>query len=269
MNRKYARPEVKQVTRQWVRENCKNVTDRDKELLKVIEKHRILRRDHIEILFPEFPSSDYLNKRLAILYKMHMIDRTYPQVGLGEGSSKQHVCLDRAGMILLDNETYNKPIRPDKSLPLGWEHIVTLNDYKCRITQFFKKIGGKVLYCELEQTCRFSGKKLIADIILIVQHNKKGHSFIIEVDLGTENLPFLKKKIDSYRDYYLTKTWVGEPWARVFKTPVFPRVLLMTENGRVGRINSLREYTKDSGGIRFLVDQHNNLEKIFHSITKG
>ncbi len=31
-NSKYHRPEVKQVSKQWVRENCKNVTERDKGL---------------------------------------------------------------------------------------------------------------------------------------------------------------------------------------------------------------------------------------------
>ncbi len=47
--------------------------------------------------------------------------------------------------------------------------------------------------------------------------------YFVEVDLGTEDLPYVKK-IDSYVKYYASKAWIKEKWAGL-GSPVFPRVL--------------------------------------------
>lgn len=272
MNRKYERPEIKQVTKQWVRENCTNVTERDMGLLELLADRRILRRDQIQQLYPHFSSSDFLNKRLNILFKKHLIDKIYPTVGLGKGSAKQHICLDRAGMILLDKEGYTKPIRTDKdgnrSLPLGWEHTIMLNEYECQIRDFFNEPHSEIKYYYSETGVHFGDTRLIPDIFFLVKHKGKGYAFFVEVDLGTEDIPYVKKKFDTYVNYYASKRWVGDEWARLFKTPVFPRVLFFTENGRSKRVNTLREYSKDLS-VRFFVEEHNNLFKTLYSITEG
>ena len=98
---KYNRPEIKQVTKQWVSENVKNINERDIGLLKLIyeNKRRLLRRDQIQRLYPVFESISVLNRRIRKLYELYVLDRFYPKVGTGEGSSQQHICLDRAGLI--------------------------------------------------------------------------------------------------------------------------------------------------------------------------
>jgi hypothetical protein len=272
VNRRYERPEVKQITKQWVKENCYNITDRDMGLLRLLADRRLLRRDQIERLYREFPSTDYLNKRLNILYRKHVIDKIYPPVGLGKGSSKQHICLDRAGVILLGIEKYNKPIKVDKdgnrSLPLGWEHIVMLNEYECRIREFFNGVQDEVLMYNVEEPLYYNDTKIIPDIFCLIKHNGKGYLFFIEVDLGTEDIPYVKKKIDSYVDYYTSRAWLQQKWSRVFKIPTFPRVLIFTENNRPKRVNTLREYTKEMS-VRFHIDEHDNLFKVLNNITKG
>jgi len=271
MNNRYNRPEVKQVTKQWVKENCKNVTERDLELLKVIHQHRILRRDQIQRLYPRFPSTDFLNKRLKMLYDKHIIDRVYPPVGIGKGSSKQHVCLDRAGVILLGLDSYNKPIsyhKGQKILPLGWEHRVALNEYECRIREFCRSIGARVVYYKTEKPYAYNDTRIIPDITCVISHMNKGYSFFIEVDLGTEDLPYLKKKIDSYMSYKVSNQWHKEKWSRVFKSPKFPKVLVFTEDGRIKRQLSLQEYAKDVP-IKSGIDFHGNLENIMKMIIKG
>jgi hypothetical protein len=268
MNKRIERPEVKLISKQWVRENCRNVTDRDLGLIKAVYQRRLVRRDQIEILYPEFPSTDFLNKRLTKLYKQHIIDRTYPPVGLGEGSSKQHICLDRAGAILLGIEKYNKPINPDKTLPLGWEHRIALNEYECIIRQTVKLLGAEIKLYQVEQPHAYLDTKLIPDINCLITCNGKGYLFFIEVDLGTEDIPYVKRKLDSYVDYYMSREWLKEPWARVFKIPTFPRVLFLTENKRTKRQNSLQEHTKDSG-VNFLIDFHENFREILRGIVKG
>ncbi len=272
MNRKYERPEIKQITKQWVRENCKNITDRDLGLLNLIANRRIVRRDQIQTLYPVFPSADFLNKRLKILYNKHVIDRIYPPVGVNKGSAKQHICLDRAGAILLGMEKYNKPIHIDqngqKALPLGWEHRIAINEYECRTKKICGKLGAKAVLIHTEKPYIYNDTRVIPDLTCVINHNNKGYVFFIEVDLGTEDLPYIKKKIDSYTDYYLSKTWLKEKWARIFKNPKFPRVLFMTEDGRVKRQNTLQEYTKESS-IRFVIDFHENFESIVESIIRA
>jgi hypothetical protein len=267
-NRRYERPEVKQITRQWVRENCHNVTERDLGLLRLLneKKRRLLRRDQIQALYPEFPSTDFLNKRLNILYRMHVIDKVYPPVGIGKGSSKQHICIDRAGAILLDIDKHNKIIQTDsmgnKTLPLGWEHKVMINDYEIALRNY------QVIKYDVEEHHPFGDNILIPDIFCLIKHEGKGYLFFIEVDLGTEDIPYVKRKLDSYSQYYMSKAWTRKDWAKIFKTPVFPRVLFLTENGRTKRKKTLEEYTRDSG-IRYVVGFHNELGDILDSIIKG
>lgn len=269
---KYERPEVKIITKQWVRENCKNITDRDLGLIKAIYKRRLIRRDQLETLYPEFTSTDFLNKRLSKLYKQHIIDRTYPPVGLGEGSSKQHICLDRAGAILLGVDKYNKPISSDsygnKSLPLGWEHRIALNQYECLVRKVASQLGGRVRYYRTEQAHTYKDTRVIPDITCFITCNNKGYLFFIEVDLGTEDMPYVKRKLDSYVDYYLSKEWLKEQWAQVFKIPTFPRVLFMTENGRIKRQRALEEHIEGSS-VQFLVDFHENFTDILGTLVKG
>jgi len=267
---RYNRPEVKQITKQWVKENCKNITERDMGLLRILagNKRRLLRRDQIELLYPEFASTDRLNKRIKTLFQMHVIDKVYPPVGIGEGTSKQHICLDRAGIILLELDKYNKPIGADRSLPLGWEHKVMLNDYECSMIQIMRDLGGEILLYEVEEPHLYGDNRIIPDIMCLFKCNGKGYVFFIEVDMGTEDIPYIKSKLEAYKDYYMSQQWVSKPWAKMFKTRTFPRVLFLTENGRDKRVSTLEEYTKDSS-IRFMYETHNGFRKLMEVIIKG
>jgi hypothetical protein len=271
-NRKYYRPEVKRITREWVRDNCKHVTERDLGLLRLIYNKRILRRDQIERLYPEFASTDRLNKRLKVLYQKYLIDKVYPDVGLGQGSSKQHVCLDKAGLILLEAEGYNSPIYfnsvGQRSLRQGWEHKVTLNEYECMIREVTNEIGAEVKMYEVEKSHPYLDTKLIPDIFCLIKYKGKGYTFFIEVDLATETVPQLKDKIDSYRDYFLSKSWTKQPFASLFKNPMFPRILLFTEENHTRRVNILEEYT-DEWSLRFTYGFHSQFKQKLEDILKG
>ena len=88
----YTRPDIKTITKQYAKENYKSITERDMGLIKTFIKNnrRLLRRDQLERLYPAFASADRLNKRLKLLFQKHIIDRIYPPVGLGQGSSQQY-----------------------------------------------------------------------------------------------------------------------------------------------------------------------------------
>lgn len=271
MASKYERPEVKTITRQWVHDNCQYVTDRDMGLLRVLAQNKLMKREHIQKLYPMFPSTDRLDKRLTDLYRLHVIDRVYPPKGLNKGTNQQHVCLDRAGVILLDLKRYNKPIKDIdgiKTLPLGWRHMVSLTEYRCGIQEVCNEIRGKVLVYEVEQPHKFGQKTLKPDIFCLISIGGKGKLLFIEVDLGTEDVEYVKAKLDSYRDYYMSKAWVSLEWAKIFKTPIFPRVLLLTENNRPKREKTLHDHVKESM-LKYHIGSHETFKSILGDILKG
>lgn len=248
----YDRPEVKNVTKQWVEDNCKYLTDRDMKIIEMLyeNKRRILRRDQLEYLLPEeyqFASVDRMNKRLKLLYEKHVIDKYYPKVGLNRGSSQQYICLDRAGIILLGLDKYTKPINTDdtgaKTIVSNWQHRVLLNDYECLLIKICKDLGADILFYDSECICPYNNSTVIPDIIVVIKHNGKGYSFILEVDRSTERTSVLKNKVDNYVGYSLSREWVSQKWAKIFKNPTFPRICIVTEDNSTRRTESIREYT--------------------------
>jgi len=267
MKHRYDRPNVKYITKQWVHENCKTITTRDIGLLKLLyeNKRRLLRRDQIERLYPVFESTKVLNRRLKFLFQKHVIDRIYPPVGLNQGSSQQHICLDRAGIILLEIDNYNKPIIYDefhtRRLPLGWEHKVLINEYECVL----KNIDGQLIKYIVEDPIPYNDTKLIPDIACVIRHDTKGYNLFLEIDLGTEDIPRVKEKLDNYKHLYLSEAWKSHPICSIFKTKVFPKVLFFTKGVR--RIKTLQEYTKESS-IQFRFYLHEQAKDILEKIKK-
>lgn len=272
--KKYDRQQVKQITQQWVKENCRNITERDMGLLHLLyqNKRRLLRRDQVQRLYPKFASTNRLNTRLTTLFKMHIIDKAYPQVPLGQGTSQQHICLDRAGLILLGVDSYSKPINVDefgtRSLYFGWEHKVMLNEYECNIRQFIGDIGAKIVEYDVEESNPYNDTEIIPDIFMMIIHNKIGYVMFIEADMGTENVPAIKKKIERYNAYALSRAWLNRSWTKRFTKPPFPRVIFLTEEGRIKRLQSIKQHINDAPMIKWHLGFHSQLNQILASIIK-
>jgi hypothetical protein len=271
------RPEIKHVSKAWVKDNCKtSLTDRDMDLLRLIHKKQLLRRDQIQALLPgAFPNEDRLQKRLLKLYQMHIIDRICPKVGIGEGSSQQHVCVDRAGAILLDiQEGFNKFIQGtegNKWLPQRWRHVVAINDYEILIRDIVRDMGGEVLYYTVEREIKYAHTCVKPDILCLIRWEGKPSLFIVEVDLDTEDMKTLKNKVHNYKACYLSGAWRNTKWARAFKTdrPPFPKILFFTEDDRPKRVKTLKEYVKDTGSVKFQADHHCNAREIIVDTIMG
>jgi hypothetical protein len=278
---KLDRPEVKRITKEWVRDNCRSiVTDRDMEILKLLnaKKRRLLRRDQIQALLPGlFPNEDRLQRRLKQLYSYHIIDRICPKVGLGEGSSKQYICLDRAGVILLgeDYNEHNKMIVDNdgnKSLISGWRHRVAINDYEILVRDIVNGLGGKVLQHKTEKPVPYGNNTVIPDLFFMVHCDGRTSVFFVEVDRGSEDVPFLAKKFDKYRECFRYKQWMKMEWAKAYAKAYgsvpFPKVLLFTEDGRSKRVESLRSRSGSTQMLTFIIDYHCNAEETIGAIIK-
>lgn len=242
------------VSKTWVEENSQNLTSRDEGLLKIIHQKRYLKRDQIEILYPHFASTNVLNRRLKTLFEKHFIDRFYPSVRTGEGSSQQYVCLDRAGAVLFDLGPFRKPIRygpeGERYLPQDWRHHSLIIDAECAIRKEFD-----VVLMEQEERRIFGRDRiLIPDILTIVRVQNKGGAFFLEVDMGTEDIGIIREKVERYKQYYWSRAWMREKWVGLFKAPIFPSLIFLN-NSSEQRREAIRRCTKESNLLVFVEPQ--------------
>lgn len=112
------------------------------------------------------------------MYLLHCINKFYPPVPIRAGSSKAHICLDRAGAkaIQVDTQIYKK-------LPINFKHKVLTTDF--RIAAY--KIGWGWGTAE----------KLINNVQPDIYYNV-GTQIFVEIDTGTEGYNTLKKKAYKY-----------------------------------------------------------------------
>lgn len=258
--KRWERQEVHQVTRQWVQENCQNVTARDLHLGRMLLKRRIMRRDQVQVLHPGFRDlanpEVQVNRRLRVLYDCHFIDRTFPQVAPGTGSSQAIVALDRAGAIMV-GMPFKRVIRHQRDikgniqriLPLDYRHTLAIHDFEISLLQHCFATGTELLRwrIEHENQRRFMfGQEYVIrpDGFGIVRlPNGKGKAFLFEYDTGTEDqrcrttFKRLTAKLKAYAAYRDSGVWLQEDWGRMLKE--FPPLIFLTEDKK--RIEPLKE----------------------------
>lgn len=223
------------------------LTKRDKDLLELIHKKKFLRRDQAQVYLSSFSSSDVLNKRIRLLYHNYFIDKIYPQVGLGKGSSKQILCLDKAGAILLHIPHFTKPIRYTDNLamlPIYWRHHLRIIDVEIILIEMCKRRNFTLHTIEKEYILDAPEKRIIPDLFIFII-NKSGYVCFIEIDMGTEDMIRLKNKIRDYEKYYLSNKWLELPWTSYFKDPPYPEILFITDDNDK-RIKEISRLLKES-----------------------
>lgn len=278
----YERQEVSRINLDWVKMNCKNITTREMKLLEIVEKRKLIRRDHLELLHPDYRKNKYstnvLNRSLSKLFESHCIDKIHEQQELMKGNTPAIISLDRAGAILLNEQRIinNDEVKPFKlrikhyekkihgeimtfrTLPTNFPHIHAVNELEIETRKLCGLYGCNRLFWYLEEEnlkkFKFNGEWVILkpDVFVIIIHNDKPILFFIEYDTGSEdfryktNFPTLKKKLEKYYHYKLTGIWTKEKWAKIIDTD-FPLLLFVTEDKK--RIKYLRDK-----GVEFRLD---------------
>lgn len=269
----YEREEVAQVTLDWVRTNCRNITNREKELLKIIEYRRILRRDHIPIIHEGYKdvSLTVLNRSINKLFHKLCIDKIHEQQEIMKGNTPAFLSLDRAGAILLSEYLqekipfkrrilHEKKIRDNRTmifrkLPATYKHNHGVNCLEITTRLFCQKTNSELIRWDLEQDTHrpfvYSEKEIIRpDAFCILRIADKPFLFFLEYDTGSENFgyrasfPTLKTKLRRYQYYMLSNSWKNERWFQLIKTK-FPPIIFVTEEKR--RINYLRKIGRALG----------------------
>lgn len=283
--KRWEREEVTQISASWVDENCRHrVTDRDLELGRLLVKRRLLRRDQVEILHPGFrglsQSAAVVNRRLRILFDCHFIDRAFPRVMPGAGSSQAVISIDRAGAHLLD-EPFKRVIKHQKDrlgnieriLPADYKHTLGVNDFECSLVLGSERHGCELLRWRVEhQNLRrfnYNGdQQLRPDGFGIVRlANGKGRAFFVEYDTGSEDIRSrrrfkkLEAKFKAYAAFKSSGAWTQEDWAQSLKK--FPALVFLTEDKK--RVEPLREIMKTLG-IRGVVEHFSNRDRVLDAL---
>lgn len=68
------------------------------------------------------------NSRLRKLYRLQCINRFFPPIKQGKGSSKAHICLDRAGFKALKLEDFSS--YRYRKLPFNYKHKIAVANFR-------------------------------------------------------------------------------------------------------------------------------------------
>jgi len=120
------------------------------------------------------------NPRLRILFELHCIDRLFPPVAVGEGSSKQHLIIDYAGAKVLNLDNFKKI----QELTNNYQHSVLVAEYRLQAYKAGFSWGIK----------EYKLGECIADIYYSNYH------IAVEVDRGTESHNTLEGKAKKYNE---------------------------------------------------------------------
>jgi len=87
------------VSAERVFELARHLTERDREIVRVLFEQQVLTTDQLTLLF--FSSRRRAQDRLLFLYRYRVLDRFYPPARFGSGKPQAHWLLDEAGAILV------------------------------------------------------------------------------------------------------------------------------------------------------------------------
>lgn len=285
----YERREVQKVTLDFIKSNC-NLTDREKELLKLIYDRKLVRRDLLEIISPSYRMigrnrSILLNRSIKRMYKGIIIDKVHETQKIGRGNTPCIVALDKGGSLLLGvphkkRIIHNKTIVNGKEyitrkLPSNYRHIHGINQMEVDTILFCENDDSKLIEWRHEQyntKIFFYGDNkviLIPDVFMILNIKNKPFVAFIEFDTGSENLrmkepPIIKEKIIKYKQYMKSRLWLEEDWQKLLPQPQFPILLFVTMDEK--RIDFFNQKSKEMG-VRGLGIYYKNYYKVLEKMA--
>ncbi len=195
------------------------LTDRDCDILKLVNECRILRNSHIEALF--FQSRSTAQFRLARLFHHEFLERHFLSVvSGGPASSPALYSLGKRGAhILITRLGYDRShIHLVKNDAIGWhvlEHVLMINDVRVAIMQACRRQGITLMewreensfraepdYVEIKDKRNRTHKKpVLPDGYFCLDTPKGKARFFLELDRGTEVLSKVIPQLEVYEAY--------------------------------------------------------------------
>ena len=283
----YEREELKKVTSDWVKSNCK-LTNRELELLELINDRKLVRRNHLEIISPSYRNltnrTALINRAIKKMYKKMVLDKVHEVQIIGKGSNPSIVAVDKAGAILLGKQFKRRIIHNknnfkgieliNRRLPANYRHINGVNEIEVKTILLCDELDYEIILWELEKPRTFLHNEieitLIPDVLMIIKLDDVHLVLFIEYDTGSEGLrekepKIIEDKIIKYKRYKASLLWEQEQWQRYFKTSIFPIVLFVTEDEK--RISFVNRKSKELG-VQFLAVYNDNYIIVLQELIK-
>jgi hypothetical protein len=200
-----------------------HLTDRDRDLTRLVGRHRVLTTDQLAAL--TFSNVTTARHRLSVLVRLGVLRRFRPHREVG--SAPWHYVLGPVGAALLgqedrDEKRWLPQVRTDRQLALERSqrlgHMTGTSWFFVALARHAREHGGELAEWlnEAETVTSFNHSTGWAGLHSRFPHPdgagtwaQNGHQvrFLLEYDTGSENLPALVAKLDGYHALASALAW--------------------------------------------------------------
>jgi hypothetical protein len=200
-----------------------HLTDRDRELTRLVGRHRVLTTDQLAAL--RFSNVTTARHRLSVLVRLGVLRRFRPH--RETGSAPWHYVLGPVGAALLgqedrDEKRWLPQVRADRQLALEHSqrlgHMTGASWFFVSLARHAREHGGELAEWlnEAETVTGFDHATGWADVHSRFPHpdgagtwaqDGRRVRFLLEYDTGSENLPALTGKLDGYQALASALAW--------------------------------------------------------------
>jgi len=204
-----------------------HLTDRDRQLVRLVGTHRVLTTDQLCAL--GFGNLTTARHRLAVLVRIGLLRRFRPHPPAG--SAPWHYVLGPIGAALLgaedrDERRWAPQARADRQLGLERSprlaHMTGPNWFFAALARHAREHGGQLAgwLNEADTAARCEQAAVRSDDRARLPRpdgagtwaeDGRATSFLLEYDVGTENLAVLAAKLDGYAVLAAGLAWHGQP----------------------------------------------------------
>jgi hypothetical protein len=199
-----------------------SLTDRDRQILRLIRWHRVLTTNQVHLMF--FTDRNTAQHRMARLYQLRLVERFRPPHAGREG--EYHYVLDRLGayvVAVMANDNLDRDVkvrwRTDQALAIATSqrlaHTVGTNDVFVRLVAAARRSPDAELATWWgERYCKaVLGEVVRPDGVGVWREGESTVTFCLEYDRGSEQLGRLAEKATDYAR--LERAWGIPFWLLV------------------------------------------------------
>ncbi|MCM8900636.1 replication-relaxation family protein [Caldicoprobacter algeriensis] len=175
------------------------LTERDKKVWEYIAKTRYVTTSQLAQLFFWYDENGKRNKYALDICRRRLkyMEENLPITSFYRGARSEKVyCLKKPGKEVM-------------LTPGALDHSIELNDIMIKIKHHADRNKHNIVDFRIEPVLL---NKVMPDILLIYEINKRIKIFFIEYDKGTMTLNRIRKKLLQYKEYFAKKLYLEEDW---------------------------------------------------------
>lgn len=209
---------VKHITKEKILIAKEKMNDNDLKVLKLVYQFKICTSDQIaKMVFKHSKSPTKLaNNSIKKLFTLGCIDRFFPMIN--SGSSKTHVVLAPIGARIIEIKQFRRML----VLTQNWKHTVSANDV---LAYLFSKY--KLLDFKSEMKIEFKNTTIRPDLFVGWKDENKEKYAMFEIDLGTEHMVILNKKVKTYCEYFNSIGFKVDKWQPYENIAIMPTIIFI------------------------------------------